>query len=583
MDHELKERAIPWSNCLSFAADNASVMTGVHKGVLAFVKKENENIYFIGCPCHLIHLAAEKGANVLPLSIEDQLIQVYYYLDKSSKRQKVLQNLQKLNDVEVRKILKHVSTRWLSLGICLNRMLSQWVPLTEFFKEESKTTTGSKSVSQKPSKPVKDKPSKPVKDKPSKSVKDKPSKPNSVKDKPSKPDSVKDKPSKPVEKLVSPTASKSSAKKVSSKKVDNQTASSSKGGLDFLFSKETDSNQSKKQPDKGETTSRNPHKSDSKKQTDSMDNTSQKSEPNFAAKKAKSIYENFKSRNFKLYCLFLKAVIPVFDNANQLLQNEKPCIHILHSVLQGLLQSILTRFVKPTVLIGSPESVNFKDRDNQKEDSNLFIGVEARAFIQDNPNLDTDAFFKAVRAYFCAVCTYMCKNFPFGDEVLVNARVADITQRKDIEFNAVNFFVQRFPVLAGIVGESLNDLEEEFLQFQVHELSQDILDSDRMDLAWYKIGKLIHPMTGNARFPLLTKVMLGILTIFHSNTDCERIFSFVTKTKTKFRPNMKTGTLGALVTHKVCMNSRGESAFKSNPSTSLLKKAKKATYEALSK
>ena len=45
------------------------------------------------------------------------------------------------------------------------------------------------------------------------------------------------------------------------------------------------------------------------------------------------------------------------------------------------------------------------------------------------------------------------------------------------------------------------------------------------------------------------KVMLAILCIFHSNADCERIFSLVTNNKTEFRPNMKTETLNSLITH----------------------------------
>ncbi len=44
LNEELQTRQIPWSNCISFAADNASVMSGQHKGVIAFVKKENESI-----------------------------------------------------------------------------------------------------------------------------------------------------------------------------------------------------------------------------------------------------------------------------------------------------------------------------------------------------------------------------------------------------------------------------------------------------------------------------------------------------------------------------------------------------------
>lgn len=42
-------------------------------------------------------------------------------------------------DIEVRKIIKLASTRWLFLGQCVNRLLQQWEPLTVFFDGEVKS------------------------------------------------------------------------------------------------------------------------------------------------------------------------------------------------------------------------------------------------------------------------------------------------------------------------------------------------------------------------------------------------------------------------------------------------------------
>jgi hypothetical protein len=39
--------------------------------------------------------------------------------------------------VEQKKVLKHVSTRWLSIGRSLERLLENWDPLKVFFREES--------------------------------------------------------------------------------------------------------------------------------------------------------------------------------------------------------------------------------------------------------------------------------------------------------------------------------------------------------------------------------------------------------------------------------------------------------------
>ena len=61
LDAELRRHSIPWSNVTSFGCDNASVMTGVHKGVASFILKENPDVFISGCSCHLLHLAARNG------------------------------------------------------------------------------------------------------------------------------------------------------------------------------------------------------------------------------------------------------------------------------------------------------------------------------------------------------------------------------------------------------------------------------------------------------------------------------------------------------------------------------------------
>ncbi|VDI23085.1 Hypothetical predicted protein [Mytilus galloprovincialis] len=136
LNREFVKYNIPWGNCVSFGCDNASVMTGKHKGVDKFVADQNENIYISGCPCHLVHIAAQKTAQKIPIKFEDLLVDIYYYLDKSYKRNLELKNGQLMCEIKTHKILKHVSTRWLSLGKCLERLLEQWDALKMFFEQE---------------------------------------------------------------------------------------------------------------------------------------------------------------------------------------------------------------------------------------------------------------------------------------------------------------------------------------------------------------------------------------------------------------------------------------------------------------
>lgn len=134
----LKSKNIPLQNCIGMACDNAPVMIGTKNGVAAVLKESHENIAIVGCCCHLINLAAQKGSACLPVNVDEVLVDVFYYLEKSSKRKDKLKAFQSLHDVEAKKILKHVSTRWLSLGRSLKRFVEQWQPLLSFFHGEVK-------------------------------------------------------------------------------------------------------------------------------------------------------------------------------------------------------------------------------------------------------------------------------------------------------------------------------------------------------------------------------------------------------------------------------------------------------------
>ena len=157
LDTSLKEKEIPWKNCICFSADNASVIMGIHAGVAAYVKKENPDVFVLGCPCHRLHLAAEKGACTLPFTPVDLLIKIYYYLEKSSKRHKELKGVQTLCGTANHKILKHVCTRWLSLERALNRLLEQWPALLVYFKGEAGHVSEKRQIEEVSSQPKKHK------------------------------------------------------------------------------------------------------------------------------------------------------------------------------------------------------------------------------------------------------------------------------------------------------------------------------------------------------------------------------------------------------------------------------------------
>lgn len=289
LDSELRKFSIPWENCVAFGADNASVMSGRFKSVIKYIKEKNPSIIFNGCACHLIHLAAQHSSKELDLALEEFLVDIYFYIKKSSKRLESLKLCQELSDVEVHKILKYGSTRWLSMDRVINRILEQWEPLKMFFcKKET-------------------------------------------------------------------------------------------GKSDALL----------------------------------------------------RIQSKFLNPTTYLYLLFLQSVIPLFEKANILLQQEAPLIHKLRRELIALYSDCLSRFIKPSAIIDADTifDIDFSDKKVQKSREELIIGCKAKQYLQDNRALtDTHKkkFFDCVRSFYGKACSYIVKKFPINDEILLHAEVADI-------------------------------------------------------------------------------------------------------------------------------------------------------------
>ena len=60
IDHVMTKLQLPWGNCVGFSLDNTRADLGVHNSIKTRVILKNENCYFMGCLCHVIHNTAHK-------------------------------------------------------------------------------------------------------------------------------------------------------------------------------------------------------------------------------------------------------------------------------------------------------------------------------------------------------------------------------------------------------------------------------------------------------------------------------------------------------------------------------------------
>jgi hypothetical protein len=300
------------------------------------------------------------------------------------------------------------------------------------------------------------------------------------------------------------------------------------------------------------------------------------------------VHNLLSSPKSKLYCLFLKQSISLFDKFNTLLQSDKPLIHVLRREVLGLLTDLYTRFVKPDAITSASNllKVKYSERKYQKSRDDMIIGADTRLYLKQI-KLSSDeetTFFQSVRNYFMIACDYIIKKLPVNDPLLQHAEVADIKLRTSQKFSSVEYFIDKFSVLHTCISDDNNNcrdqIEIQFSHYQIEKLSADIIEEDRIDKSWSMISQ-IKGFDGKPKFSELANLMLGILVIPHSNADSERIFSQVRKNRTEIRPNLSVSTLSSLMVLKTYMTSTDKKCYEHTYTTKQLKSAKLATYQAL--
>ena len=141
VDEKFTEDSMPWLNSLSLSVDNTNSMIGRHNSVASRCIGKNPDTFISGCPCHLAHIAATEANDVfsddISLNVEDILVDLYYWFDKSSKRKGKLSEYFDFCDQDYQQVLKHVSTRWLLLERCIDRALKKLPSLRSYFLSES--------------------------------------------------------------------------------------------------------------------------------------------------------------------------------------------------------------------------------------------------------------------------------------------------------------------------------------------------------------------------------------------------------------------------------------------------------------
>ena len=121
---------------LATVHDHGSNLTGNQKGLIIHLQDEFNGRYLfdLNDPCHAIHLAVEKSLEVLPQDTMKFINKIHAHF-RSPQRISFLSKIQQNENLAQLSICHYVETRWLSLGLSLNRLIQIWPSLKLYMEK----------------------------------------------------------------------------------------------------------------------------------------------------------------------------------------------------------------------------------------------------------------------------------------------------------------------------------------------------------------------------------------------------------------------------------------------------------------
>lgn len=297
--------------------------------------------------------------------------------------------------------------------------------------------------------------------------------------------------------------------------------------------------------------------------------------------KAKSVLKKLLSDEVKAYALFVENVIPTFENANTVLQGDRPLIHKARAIMKSIIEELCLRFVLPSVIQESAIiEIDVKKKTNLLPDSEVDVGFKCKKVVNSLSDENKKKFYKSVLQYLQEAVVYLQKKCNINSEVMIHATVADPSQKSSSISTSISFFAERFPSLLPANKDQdsgMDNLLREFRHWQASDIYLDIQGKENADEYWFRIGK-VENQCGDRRFSALSRFMLGIMSIFHSNAGAERLFSIVRRNRTDFRHSMSNALIESL---SICKNKWESKSFKDPIPKEVLVKAKSATAASL--
>ncbi|CAK1578413.1 unnamed protein product [Parnassius mnemosyne] len=283
----------------------------------------------------------------------------------------------------------------------------------------------------------------------------------------------------------------------------------------------------------------------------------------------------------KAYYYFLAWMLPKFTTLNSCFQSESILITKLHGKMTAFYKELLLLVLHRNYVNSAPiETIDPMTEINHKDLKDIYLGLGVQKELDSVENEERKLTLrKMCKNFIIRACVGLRKRYCFNDKIMTE--IAKFDLEKVISDDREESVSSLFPLLPRIAPTSIQhqqELDDEWRKLPLYYKDLDL--SQPPDVFWHQVAELRDQhREGNTYFQHLPKFMLAILSLPHSNAECERVFSRVNDIKTKKRNKLLTKSIKGNLLSQQAIQRHGKNCVDFNPTHAMIAKHNNDMYK----
>ncbi|KAK4326986.1 hypothetical protein Pmani_002537 [Petrolisthes manimaculis] len=299
-------------------------------------------------------------------------------------------------------------------------------------------------------------------------------------------------------------------------------------------------------------------------------------------------YEMLHDPYCRLYYCFLDSVLQKFTQFNLLFQSECVVITSLHGQACELYKDILLMYMNRDYVM--KRSLADVDPGEEREFlmlEQVYLGASVLKRTVENVAMYNDRarmkeFRLKCRSFLVTAAKQVKKRYDFGDPVLSRLSMLDpayVVGHQGVREQSLVPLASCLPRIIEQDDLTLQKQDDEWRRLGMDNLPEEVTSMAQQkcmikekfpDKFWGTVKTVVDDK-GIPKYECVAHFALAVLSLPHSNADCERCFSDINRMKSKDRNRLKTDTIRDVLLAKQCVHWKQNNCTTFTPSRAMLR------------